>query len=157
MASFLWWYPARSASSYVPFQPPPSIAWLRPVLSVTSITVPPHPPLILAGDPNDSNFALNPQLAHHRSDLHPYLAWNVADSPLRACQRNGADTKPIAPEFHLAQYATLPPIKSLEIAFSGTAASRLEQWDVIHIERRDGSPLLVGDVLTRSISMSRGP
>lgn len=49
--------------------------------------------------------------------------------------------------FHLEQFATSSPVKSLALALCGTAASRFASWGTIHVERTDGRPLSVGDVL----------
>ncbi|KAJ7503493.1 hypothetical protein B0H11DRAFT_1711044, partial [Mycena galericulata] len=75
------------------------------------------------------------------------LNWNISDSPICATQRHGAAERPIAAHVQLEQCATIPPVKSLEITFSGFAALCLEQWDTIHVERRDEYPLRVGDLL----------
>jgi hypothetical protein len=47
----------------------------------------------------------------------------------------------------LAQYATNPPMKFLTLVLSGNAASLLSPWNTIHVQRADGLPLCVGDVL----------
>ncbi|KAJ7190777.1 hypothetical protein GGX14DRAFT_482605, partial [Mycena pura] len=95
-----------------------------------------HPPVIL-----------NPRLSHHRSPLHMHLDWDTAQSPLLALQVYGSASRSIESSFQLYQYAMSPPRKSLLLVFFGSAASRLERWDTIHVAREDGKVLRVGDVL----------
>ncbi|KAJ7676254.1 hypothetical protein B0H17DRAFT_1238187 [Mycena rosella] len=98
---------------------------------------------------------LNPQLAHHRSPLHPHLDWDAAKSPLDANLQHGSAQFKIG-DYQLEQYASTPPVKSLALTFAGAAASNLGHRGTIHVERRDGRSLCVGGVLNAiSVHLTR--
>ncbi|KAJ6509725.1 hypothetical protein DFH09DRAFT_1198709 [Mycena vulgaris] len=116
----------------------PTFTWYHPVSPLMFPS--PHPPQLMLYTPNEPRIVLNPQLMHHRSLLHPHLDWDAATSPYR-------DPTLKIYGFHLEQFATSPPVKSLVLALCGTAASRFASWGTIHVERTNGRPLSVDDVL----------
>ncbi|KAJ7470825.1 hypothetical protein FB451DRAFT_322532 [Mycena latifolia] len=97
--------------------------------------------------PSEPRIALNPQLTHHRSLLHPHVDWDAATSPFSAILRYGPVSRFPIERFQLEQYTTSPPVKYLTLTVAGAAASLLEPWATIHVERTDGWSLRVGDVL----------
>ncbi|KAJ6632108.1 hypothetical protein B0H10DRAFT_1937807 [Mycena sp. CBHHK59/15] len=141
---------APSYTSLMHFSPIP--AWCRPLVTVFNLPVanscaewiPNTPPML---DFYAPIFAVNPQLAHHRSILHPHLDWNTVVPPHQATHRHGTMSGSIIMGYHLAQYAASPVCYSMTITFAGSIAALLSRWDAIYVERRDRCPLLVGNVL----------
>ncbi|KAJ7676268.1 hypothetical protein B0H17DRAFT_1139989 [Mycena rosella] len=148
-ASRPWHRSSPSAATYdpeiIPVMPGPFLA----------PSTPSRPPPSMLYIPTEPLITLNPQLAHHRSPLHPHLDWDAAKSPLDANLQHGSAQFAIG-NYQLGQYASMPPVKSLALTFAGAAASNLGHWGTIHVQRRDGRPLCVGDVLNAiSVHLTR--